>query len=461
MVFRLSEIGKLPYVYHPAAISGNSKKTLWWNFIDNESNPGFEQWYSNEFDYLNSFGVFPEKISQKNYRLLWQRKQAVLKTEEQLILVYPDTVNGQSVNAHPLWGDLQACFGKSIDTISFNPEKNLNENLLNNTLSLPDQEKTIVQDLKKAGHFINITQDLGKIEPRETETFSGLDNLIYYPYQWAFRYLLGLHKSSILSIVRQETLKGNLAHSAFEKIFKETIEKNSTWTKDAVYQWMEKEIPLLIEREAAVLMMYGQEAERRAFINMMKHAAWTLISSIQNNGWQISGTEVPISGKLGNQDLKGKADLILEKDGQKAVIDLKFSGNDRYSKKIKNREDIQLLIYSRFTAEPENWAHTAYYIISSAKLFAKNNDAFAEAEALLPDEALKAVNDSIWEKLQNTYEWRISQLSEGLIEIRNQKNIQALTEAYEGLNMLDMLELPTQDAFYDIYGVLVGSGIKD
>jgi ATP-dependent helicase/nuclease subunit B len=421
MTFRFAEVGHLPYVYHPAAITKNSEKTLWWNFVDNGQNPGFEFWYSTEFYYMNTKGIFPERLEQKNSRLLLQRKQAVLRTEEQLLLVLPDMIDGREVNPHPLWGDLHACFGKSLEKLSISPEKSDADNLLSRFYILPENISIQKIPFKKAAHFLEIGNSSAKLKARETETFSGLDNLLYYPYQWAFRYVLGLHKSSILSVVRQETLKGNLAHSAFEKLFNETKIEDKTWEKSEVYTWMEREIPILIEREAAVMMMYGQEAERRAFINMMKHAAWTLLSAIQNNAWKISGTEMEISGSLGDQPLKAKADLILLRGEETAVIDLKFSSADRYRKKIKNRDDLQLLIYSRFAAGPEDWAHTAYFIISRAQLLAKNNAAFAEAEALIPDEDFRKVNNAIWEKLITTYLWRIEQIAEGRIEIRNEK----------------------------------------
>jgi hypothetical protein len=239
----------------------------------------------------------------------------------------------------------------------------------------------------------------------------------------------------------------------------ESKSENKVWDKELLFNYLEKEIPLMIEREAAVLMMYGQESERRAFINMMKQAAWALLSAIQQNGWNVLGSEQKIEGLLGEQSLKGKADLILERGDERVVVDLKISGSDRYKKKIRNKDDIQLLIYSKFAADTENWAHSAYFIISKAQLLATNNIAFAEAEALLPDEDSNAANDHTWTKLQKTYEWRLKQIHDGKIEVRTDVNLKELEENYMEEDLISMLELPNEAAKYDIYNVLIGTSI--
>jgi hypothetical protein len=455
MVFRESECGHLPFVYNPAAIFDSSENTLWFNFTDNGQNAGFDFWYKSEYEYLKSLGVYPEKPDQKNKRLLWQRKNAVLKTNNNLLLIIPEQTNGKAVNPHPLWGDLHATFAKSLKKLIIKPEQQ-NIALLEHTLSSPEFISVDKKNVKNSAAFLLVNNEKQRLKAREIETFSGLESLIYYPYQWVFRYVLGLNRSSILSIVRPETLKGNLAHSIFEKTFNETKSKNKNWDKKTLSNYLEEIIPQMIDREAAVLMMYGQESERRAFINMMKQASWSLLSAIQQNGWKLIGPEQQIEGTLGNQLLKGKADLILERGNEKAVVDLKISGTERYKKKIKNRDDIQLLIYSKFAAESDSWAKSAYFIISRAQLLAANNDAFEEATALLPDDDSIAANNSIWEKLLKTYEWRIAQILDGKIEIRTNKTLGELEAYYQNEDIISLLELPRETAKYDMYSVLIG-----
>jgi hypothetical protein len=90
---------------------------------------------------------------------------------------------------------------------------------------------------------------------------------------------------------------------------------------------------------------------------------------------------------------------------------------------------------------------------------AANNIAFAESEALLPDEDSNAANDNTWKKLQKTYEWRLNQIHDGNIEVRTDTNLKELEENYTEEDMISMLELPNEAAKYDIYNVLIGTSI--
>ena len=129
------------------------------------------------------------------------------------------------------------------------------------------------------------------MDARAEETFTSLDALFYYPYQWVFRHKVRLHKSSILSVVNDNALLGNLAHRFIELLLKEDI---LLWQKDQVEDWIDQKAPRLFAREAATLLMYGREPERLAFLNTIKYAAWSLVSSIQQNGWKVKGTEMEV-----------------------------------------------------------------------------------------------------------------------------------------------------------------------
>jgi len=219
-------------------------------------------------------------------------------------------------------------------------------------------------------------------------------------------------------------------------------------------------VPVLLEREGAVLLMYGREAERVGFVNKLKHAAWALISAIQDNQWSIYGIEMPVSGELSGQKIVGTADLVLQRGEELAVIDLKWAGKTRYREIIRNQDDLQLTIYSRLITEGKGWAHTAYYIMNDAHLMARNNKAFKEAEALSPETDAFSINQHIWDKMESTYDWRIEQIKSGKIEIRNEFTTDLLEkdqlDAYE---LLSLLEMNGKTPRYDIYKVLV-SGYK-
>ncbi|NJN35080.1 MAG: hypothetical protein HC817_13290 [Saprospiraceae bacterium] len=155
-----------------------------------------------------------------------------------------------------------------------------------------------------------VTLNSRQLSPRDEETLTSLEDLMYYPHKWVFRHKARLSKSSILTIAANNTLKGNLAHRYFELILKENFDN---WTRDDVDEWVNTESPRLLRKEAATLLMYGYEPERVQFVSQIKYAVWTLISFIQKNSWTVSGTEIDLSGKFGTLPVRGKADVVLQR----------------------------------------------------------------------------------------------------------------------------------------------------
>ena len=98
--------------------------------------------------------------------------------------------------------------------------------------TLPQYTDLEAQQLGRPRPFLNLRRS-DKMRPNETETFTSLDALFYYPYQWVFKYKIRLRKSSILSVVKDNTLMGNLSHRFFEMLLREDF---LNWGKNEVHQ---------------------------------------------------------------------------------------------------------------------------------------------------------------------------------------------------------------------------------
>jgi hypothetical protein len=300
------------------------------------------------------------------------------------------------------------------------------------------------------------------IQQAEKESFSSIDSLLYYPYQWVFRYQIKFSRAAMLSVVNERRLEGNIAHRLLEGLFTAIKESGRHWQKEEVQAWVGDHAQDLLEREGAVLLMYGQEAKRIGLIYKVQQAAWTLVLTIQSNGWKIYGIEHPIEGTVAGRPLTGIADLVLErKDGQeKAIVDLKWGGKTFHKDKLKNGEDLQLVIYSKLLEGETVWAHTAYFIIENATLLARNRLAFDNAEVVTPvQDDFEAVHQRIWESIETTYEWRMEQVLNGQIEVRTEETVEELQvleqEQLDPAMAYSLLEMKTKDARYDDYQVLI------
>ena len=448
--FRPREEGSPDSVHHAAAVATPVEELLWWDFTENEPPAFFSRWYRHEMDWLVARGLTLENPDRLNRRHLWQQRWAIWQVRKRLVLVLPETDHGAACLPHPLLSELSVAFSLSsegLDKISFRPGQTLP-----GITKLPSEESPEPQPLPEPQPFLRFSLREW-LEEREEETFSSLEDLFYYPHKWFFRYGLQWRKSPILSIVREETLMGKLAHRLFEYLMNEDC---LSWSQKELHNWIDRKIPVLLQAEGAVLLMYGREPERVRFVRRMKQAAWFLIRQLQENNWKVLATEMTLEDTFSDIRVKGIADLVLERGDERCVLDLKWRGINYRRALIKNEEDLQLVLYARLLPPRESWAYTAFFILDRVELLARSRHAFKGITPLAPpDTDPTEVNQRIWKKMLLTYDWRRSQLKEGRVELRCEATAEALEDIYreEGVPLMDFLEMKREDAKFDDYGV--------
>jgi PD-(D/E)XK nuclease superfamily len=468
VVFQQQEAGSLPYVQHPGAFTGPVGEVWWWNFIQQEQPHFFSKWSKGERAWLAQIGILPDTPEQENARQIWQQARPILAATDRLVLILPESVDGTAVNPHPLFGDLQAAF---CNIAAITQELGGSDGAFARHFNMPKYEAVQLRQLGRPTAFLKI-RNLANMQ-RERESLTSLETLFYYPYQWFFKYKIRLNKSSILSVVPDNTLMGNLAHRVFEKLLKEDIH---AMNKAEVEARVEQESRRLLTREGAVLLLYGREPDRVAFVNKLKFAAWSLITHIRDNGWRVVETEKELDGKFPSfadreppkdearsTDVKGIADLVLERPtpvgaSELAIVDIKWRGSGWRESVIRNEEDLQLVLYARLVAPSGDWAHTAYFIVENGKMLARNTRAFQHISPISPTLDHQEVSERILARMQATWQWRMEQLACGLVEVRCRQTLAAIEDAYtndEGAAMLDLLEMKGEDAKYDDYSVLI------
>ena len=94
------------------------------------------------------------------------------------------------------------------------------------------------------------------------------------------------------------------------------------------------------------------------------------------------------------------------------------------------------------------------YVYSRIFRFARNNLAFEDINAILPDSDHKGVNKRIMNLMEATYQWRIQQINQGKIEVRCEQTKGELEDVY-GEILLNVLEMKTNDAPFDDYRTLI------
>lgn len=452
--FAETATGHYNYAHQPGAFLAPVSELIWWNCLFENNSPDPDFWLREERQWLLANGIEPEHPNTAAQRLLLTRIRPVLQTKKRLWLILPEQVHGEKAVHSLLVADLKTFF-KRTTVAQYNLDQPADRLQLQKLLQTPAHQPIDIKRKKEKEPLLPIP----KVEAPELlqQSPTGIESLLYYPHHWYLRQFTGIYPANLLTVNKDQTLLGNLAHRFFELLLSEA--SYTQMDKPGIETWIDRAAPDLFRKEGATLLLYGREPERKAFIRKIKFAAWNLTSMIRNNGWKVEATELTLNGFFENTPMKGKADLILHRDnGEKAIVDLKWSGLNYRKQLLQNEEDLQLVLYA-YLLEPEaSWPHTAFFILDSGKMIARNKNAFQEAITVNKTEVdhVEACQ-RIFEKMKRTYHWRLSQLKEGILEIRTQQNTTALEELYGNL-LLDLLEMKQEDKRWDDYRTLIEFG---
>ena len=471
--FTVPERGAPPVTYDPASCirlpeaAGQPPldRLLWWDFVEQEPDYFFSRYYPEELDYLRELGCEPDSPQKANELRLWQHQRPVLHTARQLVLCLPTRVDGTAIEPHPLMGDLEAAFAEgSLAKITIDIDALGHRTDPLSEVTTPDYVGVPIKALDRPVPQLKLAQP-EVMQPREQETPTALEDLLYYPHKWVFRHLLELRGTPILSIASENRLRGNLSHLFVEELLNAVATSGKTWSRGEVTQWIESNARALLRQQGAVLLEYGQEPERVQFVRTMQYSAWSLLDYIQKNNWTIRQTEEEVAGELvpmGGQPVRGRADLVLERRGtdgkpELAVVDLKWRGKTVFRNLLRNAEDVQLCLYAEFLRQGEGAnVHTCYYVLRDSLMLSRNELAFANIETVTTKDDYKVVQRETLSKIQATYNWRWEQFAEGAVEVRCEETLPYLEDLYLDQDHDSLLPMKSEDSKFDDYRSLIG-----
>jgi hypothetical protein len=446
-----AEVGRFSYIHNPGAMTEPAETLLWWNCLFDNPVPAPDKWLKDERVWLENLEVLPTTPAQESHCRQIRQIRPVLQASRQLILVVPEQAEGAGVVPSLLLGDIEAAFPDYRD-FTYNLDDESDRNRFNRIFSLKPPELLEVSPPGRTRPHLQIVRP-ELLADSAYETPTNLESLFYYPHRWFFRQKLRLFPSGLLSVTGDNTLLGSLAHRFFEQLLKEDL---GALDRRAVQQWVDEKSVDLLPREGATMLLYGREPERNAFLNRVKNAAWSLISLIRSNGWEVAHTELELQGAFSGIPVRGKADLVLQRGDERAIVDLKWSGANRRKELIRNGEDLQLVLYAKLLPPPDQWPHTAYFILEEGKMIARNAVAFRESIiAGRGDDDHAGACTAIFSRMEKTFAWRMEQIHKGKLELRTARTAPEL-EALYGEELFDLLEMKSEDARWDDYRTLLG-----
>jgi hypothetical protein len=421
---------------------------IWWDLSGNDTLPAYP-WSSHECQQLIEEGVLLPDLERQ---LQWQAQswlKPVYAARERFILVLHDSDEAH----HPLWDQINSCVE--------NWREIRVEDCVLLSQSIEELDRVILPELSH--HPLPSKRRWWQLEQtdylkqREVESYSSLESLFYSPYQWVLRYKAKLQKGSLETVSDGNQLKGKLVHHLFELFFKQHVNVLTETDPDfnQVDNWFDQTMDSLLREEGAVLLMPGRMVEKELFVETALQSLHELIKQLRAADVVAVEMEAAQEALFFGGNLTGFIDMkVTNREGQEAVIDIKWRGTKYRIDSLCDNTHLQLVTYAYLRHKDRSsngqWPAVAFFVIDKGLLITQDKHYFPAAfEVTANDEENLA---EIWQRMKQTWEWRRQQLDRGWIEVTI-TGTQADEDSDPGEDALPIPE--SNDAFND-YSVLTG-----
>lgn len=399
---RVAEVGAHRAISDPAAAFEDADHVIWWQ-MQHPHLPAPYPWSRSERTALADAGVQLPSIESELQRIATNWCRPVTAARQKLTLVLPPP----SVDVHPVWQMIRALLPDA-------PVRGL-ETILDQG---GDGAHALAETpLPTRRRWWQLPADV-TLPPREKESFSSLELLLFTPFHWLLKYPARLRPSNLVELSNEFLLRGNLAHNLIEQYYHTPGALD--FSDMDFNRWFEKEFPQLITEQGATFLMPGRSADLAGFRHRLHHAMSELRRHLALAKIHTVTAEQAVEGHFTGGTLAGYADLVLERDSSsgadRAIIDMKWSGFKKYSQKLAKNRHLQLALYAELLRQKTGaWPALAYFILDEARLLASDNQIFAQARQVKPETDETAAH--LWQRFLTSYAWRREQLEAGHIEV--------------------------------------------
>jgi hypothetical protein len=419
----------------PEAVVGKARRIVWWNFTRGSVSALDLPLFSlEEQEALAESGVkLPDSAVIAGHRAArWQRPLDF--AADQLILVCPRRDRlGEELHPHPLWDELLAASQEEANLLVGSGVRS--------KIAIPTitPEKLLLPRAEEQWQV-----ESGAVRQREIESPSSLENLLGCSLKWCLSYVASIRRGNMTALPDLVPTLGSLAHELVEEVLSmEELPIPEVGAK-MVEEIFDRKAPLMV----AAIFQKGMEAEKEKIRNTIVLAMRSLLQHFHDAGVKKISIEEKLSGKFGEQQLQGYADIVVEKPF--TVIDLKRSWAKIYKEKLHTGTALQIVIYGWLLKQAKGvFPELAYYTLEDQKFLTTDPLHFPDGEAV----EMPPLTD-IWEIFEKTYNEAWALLNDGIVLSPGNGE-----DEIKGRLEDDRLILEPPCRICD-YGVLCGRGIS-
>lgn len=332
----------------------------------------------------------------------------ISKVKESLTILTCDKEGGELVQPHPFLVELKSCCGLNDELGSMEA---FTSKFQSDGIPVREIEHRVNGSCFKEVYKPKKQGGIG----RNHESYSSLNTLINFPFDYVMRYLLHWDAYGVESMADVETIKGNIAHRYIEELFNDSG-KDISKAKDIHTREYFDRVERCMLRSGAIMYLDEHSLEAHSYRVQLNNAVHSLLLFIETNKLRVIGleyavdTELPVIGPF-----VGRVDLLLaDANNQYIVVDMKWSEGGTYKRRLENGDNLQLVLYKKaLETQGKRVVCEGYFVLPQRKFFTSSNH-------LPPSDIVEIItNDSVADHFKlacNSYQYRLEQISRGVIE---------------------------------------------
>ncbi len=147
--------------------------------------------------------------------------------------------------------------------------------------------------------------------------------------------------------------------------------------------WAARAFDARVGSEAAPLVRRGGEVELDRARTLVSSAAASLLEFLKRTGWRPVDAEREVSGTFAGLPASGYVDLVVEKGGREAILDLKLSGLTYRQKELEEGHALQTALYASLLRKGgKELPPSGFFILEDGQLLTTEPQAFPGAIAV-------------------------------------------------------------------------------
>jgi hypothetical protein len=372
-----AEAGRPAVCGGPAEVLPGSGSVLWFGFVqDAGPGPAPEPWTEPERVALSAAGVRLAAAGESRRCEAWGWRRPLLLARDRVALVRWRLEGAEPVGPHALHDELRTRVAAgSLETCTLGSERAL--------AGGGPAPALATEDLRPAPPIAPRpvwTVSPAALEPRGPLSATSIETLLACPFRWALEHQAQLGPGRGSDLPAGSRLLGTFAHGILQDMLlgEGALDLERASPEDA-RAWALRAFDGRVASEAAPLVGPGNEVARDAARSLVGGAAAALVHQLQAGKWKPRAAEQEVVGTFGGLPLRGRIDLVLERQGKAGLLDLKLSGGKYRREELEQGHGLQIALYASMLRRGGDYPPAGFLILADGDLLTVSPQAFPGA----------------------------------------------------------------------------------